>query len=693
MKSTREKSKKNLTNVNSKDLSVVNKKLPVEATNNLALENLDKEDLLKMVKTMINGGIIMNFHGKRTAQEIDKKVRPRQTKVIKELCVGLAEEQVRNLIIEGENLQAMVTLYKERGQVDLILTDPPYNTGQYFRYNDRWDTDPNDPELGQLVKLEDGSRHTKWMKAMFPRLNMMKAMLKPSGVLAICIDDNELYHLGMMLDEIFGEENRIAIINWQKAYAPKNDSKHVSTATEYVLVYAKDKTLSKTGLEDRTEGMNKKYKNTDNDPEGDWRPDNSTVSTPSDKDRYAIQSPFTGELHYPGSRAWVLPKKTMRETLELWGSNYIEVDLKDGRPTALLIKGSPVPKISNLNLLDNNPVVSQKNVTESSAVAISKKNAEKILDKGPWPALYFGDTGKGRPATKRYINRVKKGKVPLTYWADEDYDEVLELGSQSWDHEESGHSQSGIKELNAIVGKGHAFDTVKPLKLFKKIIQLWCPPAGLVLDPYAGSGTTGHAVLELNDQARTSRRFILVEQGSPERGDKYARSLTQERIKRVITGERTDNKGKLKIKEAPIKGGFQFRMLTQKIDSKTVLTMRKDELIDLVITSHWENNRRGGCGLIRIEDSSYKYLVGKNEQNEGYFLIWNGGNAVGQLDTISYSTLIQEGKRAGLKQPYHVYARYEIYQSKNIIFYKIPDKILAHLGLNENSDRYNEDEE
>ena len=693
MKSTREKSKKNLTNVNSKDLSVVNKKLPVEATNNLALENLDKEDLLKMVKTMINGGIIMNFHGKRTAQEIDKKVRPRQTKVIKELCVGLAEEQVRNLIIEGENLQAMVTLYKERGQVDLILTDPPYNTGQYFRYNDRWDTDPNDPELGQLVKLEDGSRHTKWMKAMFPRLNMMKAMLKPSGVLAICIDDNELYHLGMMLDEIFGEENRIAIINWQKAYAPKNDSKHVSTATEYVLVYAKDKTLSKTGLEDRTEGMNKKYKNTDNDPEGDWRPDNSTVSTPSDKDRYAIQSPFTGELHYPGSRAWVLPKKTMRETLELWGSNYIEVDLKDGRPTALLIKGSPVPKISNLNLLDNNPVVSQKNVTESSAVAISKKNAEKILDKGPWPALYFGDTGKGRPATKRYINRVKKGKVPLTYWADEDYDEVLELGSQSWDHEESGHSQSGIKELNAIVGKGHAFDTVKPLKLFKKIIQLWCPPAGLVLDPYAGSGTTGHAVLELNDQARTSRRFILVEQGSPERGDKYARSLTQERIKRVITGERTDNKGKLKIKEAPIKGGFQFRMLTQKIDSKTVLTMRKDELIDLVITSHWENNRRGGCGLIRIEDSSYKYLVGKNEQNEGYFLIWNGGNAVGQLDTTSYSTLIQEGKRAGLKQPYHVYARYEIYQSKNIIFYKIPDKILAHLGLNENSDRYNEDEE
>lgn len=214
-----------------------------------ALEMMERDDLIKMVKTMMSGGIILNFHGKRTAQEIDKKVRPRQTLVKKDLSIGTPEEQARNMIVEGENLQAMVTLYKERGQVDLIITDPPYNTGQQFRYNDKWDTDPNDPDLGQIVKLDDGSRHTKWMKAMLPRLNMMHAMLKLGGVLAICIDENELFHLGMMLDEIFFEENRIAIINWQKAYAPKNDSGHVSTATEYVLVYAKDKTLAQTGLE------------------------------------------------------------------------------------------------------------------------------------------------------------------------------------------------------------------------------------------------------------------------------------------------------------------------------------------------------------------------------------------------------------------------------------------------------------
>jgi adenine-specific DNA-methyltransferase len=92
-----------------------------------------------------------------------------------------------------------------------------------------------------------------------------------------------------------------------------------------------------------------------------------------------------------------------------------------------------------------------------------------------------------------------------------------------------------------------------------------------------------------------------------------------------------------------------------------------------------------------VEEHGYKYLVGKNEQNEGYFLIWNGGEQVGQLDTETYATVIQEGKTAGLKQPFHVYARYEIYQSKNVIFYKIPDKILAHLGLNENNDSFNEE--
>jgi len=111
-----------------------------------------------------------------------------------------------------------------------------------------------------------------------------------------------------------------------------------------------------------------------------------------------------------------------------------------------------------------------------------------------------------------------------------------------------------------------------------------------------------------------------------------------------------------------------------------------------MITSHWESSNRSGPNLIRIEDKRFKYLVGKNQKDEGYFLIWNGGNAVGSLTVDSYNNVLQEARKASVKAPYHVYARYEEYQSKNVIFYKIPDKILAHLGLNESSDRYNEED-
>lgn len=158
---------------------------------------------------------------------------------MKSFSEGEPESQARNLVIEGDNLQAMATPYKERGQVDLILTDPPYNTGGDWRYNDRWDEDPNDPGIGDIVAADEAGRHTKWMKFMWPRLQMMKAMLKPGGVLAICIDFRELFRLGQMLDELFGEKNRLGIINWQRTYSPSNDAEHLAVATKYVLVYAK----------------------------------------------------------------------------------------------------------------------------------------------------------------------------------------------------------------------------------------------------------------------------------------------------------------------------------------------------------------------------------------------------------------------------------------------------------------------
>lgn len=303
---------------------------------------------------------------------------------------------------------------------------------------------------------------------------------------------------------------------------------------------------------------------------------------------------------------------------------------------------------------------------------------------------YFAKEGYGRPRCKRHLKNVKKGKVPLTYWADEDFDEEFILGCQSWEHSESGHSQTGIKELNYILGRGHGFETVKPLKLIEKIIQLWCPPEGLVLDPFAGSGTTAHAVLELNLLTESKRNFIIIEKGEKE--DKYAKTLTRERVKRAITGERVDKDREIKKMEKPLEGGFLYWELEQKVDANAILELKRDELIDMVLASHWEDDKRKNGNYIERIETKYKYLVGKNILEEGFFIIWNENDDVGKLDQDSYLEMLKEAKQEGVKTPYHVYARTQTYQTNKVKFYQVPDKILLHLGLNENSDSYNNEE-
>lgn len=159
-------------------------------------------------------GIVMSYTGRAAPWQIIRQVKPKLHRIIKKVSFGEETAQSENEIWDGENLSAMVTLYKYRGQVDLVVTDPPYNTGEDFRYNDKWDKDPNDPDLGDVVPKDDGSKHSKWLRFMTPRIWMMREMLTPGGVMAICIDHRELFRLGMLMDEIFGEENRIGIINW-----------------------------------------------------------------------------------------------------------------------------------------------------------------------------------------------------------------------------------------------------------------------------------------------------------------------------------------------------------------------------------------------------------------------------------------------------------------------------------------------
>ncbi len=362
-----------------------------------ALSELTRDELLALVEAP-QPGIRIQFPGKDVARQLARCVRPRVSRAIAKYSVGDPEEQARNLVIEGDNLQALVSLYQHRGQVDLLLTDPPYNTGNDWRYNDRWDTDPNDPGLGDWVGPDDIGRHTKWMKFMYPRLQMMRAMLKPTGVLAICIDHRELFRLGQMLDELFGERNRLGIINWQKSYAPRNDNKHVSTATEYVLVYSKDLDLAKTGLLDRTESMDSRYKGQDDDPRP-WASDNPTAGSAATHAGmvYAIQSPFTGQLYYPPEgRCWGNEKKFMRQWLQEWGSPYVEKDLKDSKAKALVLKGARIYWVDGVPTPDPaDPVVKR-----------ARQQAEAVHKTRLWPHLYFTDGGEGGPRLKRYLDAI-----------------------------------------------------------------------------------------------------------------------------------------------------------------------------------------------------------------------------------------------------------------------------------------------
>ena len=613
-------------------------------------------------------GIVMSYTGRTAPWQIIRQVKPKLNKIIKKFSAGDEDFQSKNEIWDGENLSAMVTMYKLRGQVDLIVADPPYNTGTDFRYNDKWDKDPNDPDLGELVPKEDGSRHSKWLKFMTPRLWMMKEMLKPGGVMAICIDHRELYRLGMLMDEIFLEENRLAIINWQKT-TPKNQAQHITITTEYVLVYAKSAGRAKTGSVERSALADARFSNLDNDPLSEWRAGGDLTGKGSSPGaNYAIQSPFTGIFHDPKERHWANKRSKVKALLEEWGVEYEDVDIGNGRGKALAIKGWSAAKTPT---------------ARKALLASAQKKAEARLKQGAWPVLYWGTDGQQQPAKKVYRSLVRQGAVPQSFWlADDEGPENLD--AVSWLRNMSGRSRDGIEELDAIVGRGHGFETVKPLKLIKKIIQIWCPPDGIVLDPFAGSGTTAHAVLELNEETEAQRRFILIEQGNTAKGDHYAKTLTAERVKRAISGDWASGE------RSGLPGGFRFvELRKEKIDADAVNTLAREEMIDLLLTSYWDKSERAKSYLHRLPAGAYRHLFGVNAKNEGFFLIWDAPDQPSVLNRDAFRRVVQEATAAKLASRYHVYASLAPYTGSGIEFYKIPDSVLEHIGFNPRADAYN----
>ena len=348
-----------------------------------------------------------------------------------------------NMIIRGDNLEALKALLpRYEGRVKCIYIDPPYNTGnEGWVYNDN----VNDPKikkwLGEVVGLEDLTRHDKWLCMMYPRLRLLKKLLAPDGVFFISIGDDELANLLNLVNEIFGKVN--AIFVWKSRSKPTNagNAKYrPQKVMEYVVMFTQD--------ENRVFDVGQKdddYSYPNSDEYGNYRTSTILTSNLGSYKRETMRFEIGGYIP-PVDKRWKAGYDTIKEKLD----NHRLLFTEDGTPM------------------------------------------EKVYD---------------------YDN-----------------ESVITPLYTLIDSKISGTAESGKTALNKIIGMGHGFDTVKPTGLLEYLIAICTQKDDIILDSFAGSGTTAHAVLNMNKADGGHRKFILVEMMD------YADSITAERVKRVIQG-------------------------------------------------------------------------------------------------------------------------------------------------------------
>lgn len=399
-----------------------------------------------------------------------------------------------NLLIKGDNLDALRLLRQNYfGQVKLIYIDPPYNTqSDAFIYRDDFSARQSEvlEQLGynadtiDYVKNIYGARtHSGWLSFMYPRLLLAKDLLRDDGVIFISIDDNEQAQLKLLCDEVFGEDNFIANIVWQKKYGPANDAIGISQTHEHLLVYGKNSSEWSPALLPRNENQLKAFKNIDNDPRGPWRASDLSARTYNENCTYPIKGPNGDIFTPPPSRAWIFNKDRYNE------------------------------------LLNDNRIT-------------------------------FGKDGSGRPMQKKFLSEVKSGITPETWW----------------DRDKVGDNKIARYELKELFPE-NIFDTPKPTKLIKYITKISKLEINdLVLDFFAGSGTTAQAVMELNAEDGGQRRFILVQIPQPidAKKQKEAYQFVTETLGKAdatifeITAERIRRAGaKIKAQHPDVDTGFR----------------------------------------------------------------------------------------------------------------------------------------
>jgi adenine-specific DNA-methyltransferase len=461
---------------------------------------------------------VLQFKGKTAIENYHHTVPHHILDFDKKLSVlGKGEEPGlgRNLIIEGDNLLALKALLPTHGgRIKCIYIDPPYNTGnEGWVFNDNL-TQPQFKEwIGQTVgkESEDATRHDKWCCMMYPRLRLLKELLRDDGVIFASIGENEIGNLRLMMDEVFQTDVPLATFVWKRRSPSGMRDKPVSTDHDYVLMYAKN--VHQVALEGLIADESKyPYE----DRGGKYASTDLTIGMTSE-DRpnqfYPIFNPRT-HVKYPSNpdRVWRFEPDTMADVI--------------GRDLVI------------------------------------------------WPDEVDGDMT--RPRFKTYFDPKNPKIKPVSTWIETASRNKAEVLAEAEDFDleilTTAMNQEGGRVLQRIFGK-KVFDYPKPPSLVKALVRVATGKDGIVLDSFAGSGTTAHAVLELNQEDGGSRGFLLVQRpyDTKEQEKKrfnVCREITAERVKRVIAGYKYAKRKGEKVKTEVVKGlggGFSYAQLGRKI--------------------------------------------------------------------------------------------------------------------------------
>jgi len=406
------------------------------------------------------------WHGKSRARQISQMPSMGTLRPCPEESVNW--DTTKNIFIEGDNLEVLKLLQKSyHRKIKMIYIDPPYNTGNEFIYPDKWQ-DNLDTYLRYTGQVDDqgfklsansetgGRYHTNWLNMMYPRLKLARNLLGDDGVIFVSIDDHEVQNLRHLMDEVFGAENFVASVVWQKRTSP-DARRALSAGHDYVVCYGRaldsgGPVINKLPLSDERKAA---YTNPDEDPRGPWASVDLTGqsghATPSQF--YTIVTPAGNGYRPPEGRCWALAEET-----------FVSLHA-DAR-------------------------------------------------------IWFGADGTSRPRLKKFLSE-SDGMMAWTWWP----------------HQEVGHSQEATRELSQLMGGPVVDMNPKPLRLLERILRLGTSSEGspIVLDFFAGSGTTGHAVMRLNAEDGGSRRFLLVQLPETTDGTDYETiaKITAERLRRA----------------------------------------------------------------------------------------------------------------------------------------------------------------